>query len=165
MCFHFPLASASTIIPVHAYLGSPYAFGLVGVDHNLDFPKPMPVICMARIRVIIKVVLFTVLETVKTYSSEDGLAEEALVTNLRTCRHHHLFLHTSLGHSSSGSPVTELLSKFKELYGLDDEIAFRTVTMSSENRPRALTLGTATQIGYTLFVEDVASNFTGLPVL
>ncbi|KAF3457582.1 hypothetical protein FNV43_RR02240 [Rhamnella rubrinervis] len=80
----------------HAHPGSPYVFGLVGVDHNLDFPEPMPVIDM-------------------------------------NTRYH------------------------KKL--------FWNVTVSSENRPRALTLGTATQIGYTLFVEDVASNFTGLPVL
>lgn len=43
-----------------------------------------------------------VLETMKTYSSEDGLTEEALVTKLRTCQHHYLFLHTSLRHNSSG---------------------------------------------------------------
>lgn len=28
----------------HAHPGSPYVFGLVGVDHDLDFPEPMPVI-------------------------------------------------------------------------------------------------------------------------
>jgi hypothetical protein len=43
-----------------------------------------------------------VLETMKTYSSEDGLTEEALVTKLRTCRYHHLYLHTSLRNNSSG---------------------------------------------------------------
>jgi hypothetical protein len=43
-----------------------------------------------------------VLETMKSYSSEDGLTEEALVTKLRTCRYHHLFLHTSLRNNSSG---------------------------------------------------------------
>lgn len=35
----------------------------------------------------------------------------------------------------------------KELYGLDDDITFRNVTVVSENRPRPLHLGTATQIG------------------
>lgn len=35
----------------------------------------------------------------------------------------------------------------KELYGLDDDIPFRNVTVVSENRPRPLHLGTATQIG------------------
>lgn len=43
-----------------------------------------------------------VLETMKTYSSEDGLTEEAAVTKLRTCQYHHLFLHTSLRQNSSG---------------------------------------------------------------
>ncbi|KAF3455561.1 hypothetical protein FNV43_RR00193 [Rhamnella rubrinervis] len=41
-------------------------------------------------------------ETMQTYSSEDALTKEALVTKLRTCWHHHLFLHTSLRHNSSG---------------------------------------------------------------
>lgn len=36
----------------HAHPGSPYVFGLVGVDHDLDFPEPMPVVGMARIHVI-----------------------------------------------------------------------------------------------------------------
>lgn len=44
-----------------------------------------------------------VLETMKTYSSEDGLTEEALVAKLRTCRYHHLFLHASLRNNFSGS--------------------------------------------------------------
>lgn len=30
----------------HAHPGSPYVFGLVGVDHDLDFPEPMPVVGM-----------------------------------------------------------------------------------------------------------------------
>jgi hypothetical protein len=38
-------------------------------------------------------------------------------------------------------------SQVKDLYGLDDEVAFRNVTVSSENRPQPLSLGTATQIG------------------
>ncbi|PON94871.1 DNA mismatch repair protein [Trema orientale] len=140
-----------------------------------------------------------VLETMKTYSSEDGLTEEALVTKLRTCRYHHLFLHTSLRHNSSGTcrwgefgeggllwgecaarhfewfegnPVIDLLSKVKELYGLDGEVTFRNVTVSSENRPRPLTLGTATQIGAIptegipcLLKVLLPSNCTGLPVI
>lgn len=28
----------------HAHPGSPYVYGLVGVDHDLEFPEPMPVI-------------------------------------------------------------------------------------------------------------------------
>lgn len=35
----------------------------------------------------------------------------------------------------------------KEIYGLDSDIVFRNATVSSENRPRPLYLGTATQIG------------------
>lgn len=46
--------------------------------------------------------LISILETLKTFSVEDGLTEEALVTKLRTCRCHYLFLHTSLKHNSSG---------------------------------------------------------------
>lgn len=46
--------------------------------------------------------MISVLETMKTYSIEDGLTEEALVTKLRTCQCHHLFLHSSLKHNSSG---------------------------------------------------------------
>jgi hypothetical protein len=43
-----------------------------------------------------------VLETMKTYSSDDCLTEEAVVAKLRTCRYHHLFLHTSLRRNSCG---------------------------------------------------------------
>lgn len=46
--------------------------------------------------------LLSILETLKTFSVEDGLTEEALVTKLRTCRCHYLFLHKSLKHNSSG---------------------------------------------------------------
>lgn len=56
--------------------------------------------------------IVSVLETMKTYSSEDGLTEEALVAKLRTCRYHHLFLNTSLRHNSSGLyPFSFLLFK------------------------------------------------------
>lgn len=46
--------------------------------------------------------LISVLETMKTYSAEDGLTEEAVVTKLRACQYHHLFVHRSLKHNSSG---------------------------------------------------------------
>lgn len=46
--------------------------------------------------------MVSVLETMKTYSAEDNLTEEALVAKIRTCRCHHLFLHTSLRNNSSG---------------------------------------------------------------
>lgn len=35
----------------------------------------------------------------------------------------------------------------KDLYGLEDDITFRNVTVAPENRPSPLHLGTATQIG------------------
>ncbi|CAL5347515.1 unnamed protein product [Camellia sinensis] len=184
----------------HAHPGSPYVFGLVGVDHDLDFPEPMPVVGLSRSAKGYCIV--SVLETMKTYSTDDGLTEEALVTKLRTCRYHHLFLHASLKHNSSGlqgtcrwgefgeggllwgecsarhfewfegNPVNELLFKVKELYGLEDEVTFRNVTVASENRPRPLHLGTATQIGAIptegipcLLKMLLPSNCTGLPVL
>ena len=52
-----------------------------------------------------------VIETMKTYSSEDGLTEEALVTKLRTCQYHHLFLHTSLRNNSSGLKIVKYGSR------------------------------------------------------
>lgn len=187
----------SRFISGHAHPGSPYVFGLVGLDHDLDFPEPMPVVGISRSARGYCINL--VLETMKTYSSEDGLTEEALVTKLRTCRYHHLFLHSSLRHNSSGTcrwgefgeggllwgectarhfewfegnPVTDLLSKVKELYGLDGEVKFRNVTVTSENRPRPLTLGTATQIGAIptegipcLLKVLLPPNCSGLPVI
>ncbi|GAV62203.1 MutS_V domain-containing protein/GIY-YIG domain-containing protein/MutS_I domain-containing protein [Cephalotus follicularis] len=181
----------------HAHPGSPYVFGLVGVDHDLDFPEPMPVVGISRSSRGYCIVL--VLETMKTYSSEDGLTEEALVTKLRTCRYHHLFLHASLRKNTSGTcrwgefgeggllwgecsarqfewfegnPITELFFKVKELYGLDDEVAFRNVDVPSEYRPRPLYLATATQIGAIptegipcLLKVLLPSNCVGLPVL
>lgn len=50
--------------------------------------------------------VISVYETMKTYSVEDGLTEEALVTKLRTCRCHHLFLHNSLRNNTSGLQIT-----------------------------------------------------------
>ncbi|XP_059632290.1 DNA mismatch repair protein MSH1, mitochondrial [Cornus florida] len=186
----------SRFISGHAHPGNPYVFGLVGVDHDLDFPEPMPIVGISRSAKGYFIV--SVLETMKTYSAEDGLTEEALVTKLRTCRCHHLFLHTSLKSNSSGTtrwgefgeggllwgecsvrhfewfegnPVNELLFKVKELYGLDNEVTFRNVAVSSENRPRPLHLGTATQIGAIptegipcLLKVLLPSNCTGLPV-
>ncbi|XP_038701517.1 DNA mismatch repair protein MSH1, mitochondrial isoform X1 [Tripterygium wilfordii] len=181
----------------HAHPGSPYVYGLVAVDHDLDFPEPMPVVGISRSAR--GYCITSVFETLKTYSSEDGLTEEALVTKLRTCRDHHLFLHKSLKNNSSGTcrwgefgeggllwgecsarhfewiegdPVTELLFKVKELYGLEEAVTFRNVTVSSENRPRSLHLGTATQIGVIptegipcLLKVLLPPDCKGLPVL
>ncbi|KAL9161935.1 hypothetical protein ABFS82_07G053800 [Erythranthe guttata] len=187
----------SRFISGHAHPGSPYVFGLVGDDHDLDFPDPMPVVGISRSAK--GYCMVTVFETMKTYSVEDNLTEEALVTKLRTCRCHHLFLHTSLRNNSSGTcrwgeygeggllwgecsarqfewfdgnAVDELLYKVKDLYGLEDDIAFRNVTVAPESRPSPLHLGTATQIG-ALPTEGIPcllkvllpSNCTGLPVM
>lgn len=46
--------------------------------------------------------MISVLEPMKTFSEEDGLTEEAVVTKLRTCQCHHLYLHSSLRNNSSG---------------------------------------------------------------
>lgn len=190
-------ARKGRFISGHAHPGNPYVFGLVGFDHDLDFPEPMPVIGISHSAKGYFIVL--VLETMKTFSVEDGLTEEALVTKLRTCRYHHLYLHSSLKHNSSGTsrwgeygeggllwgecsrrnfewfegdPVADILSKVKELYGLDAEVTFRNITVYSEKRPRPLHLGTATQIGAIptegipcLLKVLLPSNCTGLPVL
>lgn len=181
----------------HAHPGNPYVFGLVEDDRDFDFPEPMPVVGVSRSAK--GYCLISVLETMKTYSAEDGLTEEAVVTKLRTCQYHHLFLHRSLKHNSSGTcrwgeygeggllwgecngrsfewfegdPVNELINEVKELYGLDNEVTFRNVTVASENRPRPLHLGTATQIGAistegipSLLKVLLPSDCNGLPVL
>ncbi|KAI4345903.1 hypothetical protein L6164_012989 [Bauhinia variegata] len=187
----------SRFISGHAHPGNPYVYGLVGVDHDLDFPEPMPVVGISRSARGYCINL--VLETMKTFSSEDGLTEEAVVTKLRTCQYHHLLLHTSLRRNSSGSslwgefgeggllwgecnsrhfewfdgnPISDLLIKVKELYGLDEEVTFRNITVSSYSRPRPLTLATAAQIG-AIPTEGIPSllkvllppTCTGLPVL
>ncbi|VFR01558.1 unnamed protein product [Cuscuta campestris] len=187
----------SRFISGHAHPGNPYVFGLVGDDHDLDFPEPMPVVGLSRSAK--GYCIISVLETTKTYSTEDGLTEEALVTKLRTTLSHHLFLHTSLKYNSAGTsrwgefgdggllwgecsarnyewldgdPTNALLSKVKEIYGLDCDATFRNATVASENRPRPLLLGTATQIG-AIPTEGIPSllkvllppHCTGLPVL
>lgn len=92
----------------HAHPGSPYVFGLAGVDDDVEFPDPMPVVGVSRSAKGYCIIF--VLETMKTYSEEDGLTEEAIVTKLRTCRYHHLFLHASLRHNSSGNISSSLFS-------------------------------------------------------
>ncbi|KAI6693547.1 hypothetical protein NL676_021257 [Syzygium grande] len=49
----------SRFISVHAHPGSPYAYGLVGIDHDLEFPEPMPVIAQSlKFRWVLKLLLF-----------------------------------------------------------------------------------------------------------
>ncbi|KAH9681634.1 DNA mismatch repair protein MSH1 [Citrus sinensis] len=175
---------------VYDISGSPYVFGLVGIDHDLDFPEPMPVIGVSRSAK--GYCIISILETMKTYSLEDGLTEDALVTKLRTSRYHHLFLHISLRQNTSGTSrwgeygeggllwgecIARHFEWFegdpvKELYGLENEVTFRNVTVSYENRPRPLHLGTATQIGAIptegipcLLKVLLPSNCSGLPIL
>ncbi|RZC81271.1 hypothetical protein C5167_043846 [Papaver somniferum] len=180
----------------HAHPGSPYVFGLAGVVHDVDFPEPMPVVGVSRSAKGYCIV--SVLETMKTFSLEDGLTEEAIVAKLHIYRYHHLYLHTTLRNNSSGTscwgefgeggllwgecngrqfewfdgnPVTEVLCKVREVYGLDDEVELRNVTVTSEKRPRPLHLGTATQIGAiptegipSLLKVLLPSNCGGLPL-
>lgn len=181
----------------HAHPGNPYVYGLIGADHDIDFPEPMPVVGISHSAR--GYCINMVLETMKTYSSEDCLTEEAVVTKLRTCQYHHLFLHTSLRRNSCGTskwaefgeggllwgecssrhsewfdgdPVSDLLVKVKELYGLDHEVLFRNVTVSSGNRAQPLTLGTSTQIGViptdgipSLLKVLLPPHCSGLPIL
>ncbi|VAH34047.1 unnamed protein product [Triticum turgidum subsp. durum] len=93
-------ARKGRFISGHAHPGSPYVFGLAEVDHDLEFPDPMPVVGISRSAK--GYCLISVLETMKTYSAEEGLTEEAIVTKLRICRYHHLYLHSSLRNNSSG---------------------------------------------------------------
>nr|CAE05686.2 OSJNBb0002J11.13 [Oryza sativa Japonica Group] len=165
-------ARKGRFISGHAHPGSPYVFGLAEVDHDVEFPDPMPVVGISRSAK--GYCLISVLETMKTYSAEEGLTEEAVVTKLRICRYHHLYLHSSLRNNSSGTsrwgefgeggllwgecsgksfewfdgnPIEELLCKVREIYGLEEKTVFRNVSVSLEGRPQPLYLGTATQIG------------------
>lgn len=156
----------------HAHPGSPYVYGLAGDDLDVEFPEPVPVVGISRSAC--GYCFISVLEAMQTYSAEDGLTEEAIVAKLRARPCHSLFLHSSLRKNLSGTtrwgafgeggllwgecygkhcewfdgdPVVQLLSKVRELYGLDPEQSFRNVTIPSEKKPRPLYLGTASHIG------------------
>lgn len=51
------------IVPTirHAHPGNPYVYGLVGVDHDLDFPEPMPVVGMYFLSLIILIIKILIL--------------------------------------------------------------------------------------------------------
>ncbi|KAI7746485.1 hypothetical protein M8C21_008298 [Ambrosia artemisiifolia] len=168
----------SRFISGHAHPGSPYVFGLVEDDCDLEFPEPMPVVGVSRSAK--GYCMVSVLETMKTFSSEDGLTEEALVTKLRTSSWREfgegglLWAECNGRHFEwlEGDMLDEILFRVKELYGLDDNVTFRNVTVASENRPRPLHLGTASQIGAIqtegipfLLKYLLPSNCTGLPAM
>ncbi|GLJ24672.1 hypothetical protein SUGI_0471830 [Cryptomeria japonica] len=156
----------------HSRPGSPYVYGLAGADIDVEFPEPVPVVGISHSAR--GYCFISVLETMHTFSAEDGLTEEAVVAKLRAQPCDLLFLHSSLRKKSSGTsrwgafgeggllwgecslkhyewfdgdPISQLLSKVRELYGLDSEESFRNVTIPYEDRPRPLYLGTATHIG------------------
>ncbi|KAF2285560.1 hypothetical protein GH714_005491 [Hevea brasiliensis] len=186
----------------HAHPGNPYVFGLVGVDHDLDFPEPMPVVGISRSARGYLIV--SVLETMKTYISEDGLTEEAFgcqasYLSLPSFISSYIFKTQFLSinstvqalvigenlakvafHGENAKPdilnglmaILSLSFRIRELYGIEDGVVFRNVTVPSENRPRPLHLGTATQIGAIptegipcLLMVLLPSNCTGLPIL
>ncbi|CAM8924316.1 unnamed protein product [Rhodiola kirilowii] len=151
----------------HAHPGSPYVYGLIAADHDLEFPEPMPVVGISRSAKGYSIV--RVFETMKTYSAEDGttrwgeFGDGGLLWGECNARQFEWF---------EGNPLTVLFSKVKDLYGLEDEIMFRNVTVISESRPRPLHLSTATQIGVIptegipcIMKVLLPSNCTGLPTL
>ena len=74
--------------------------------------------------------LISILETLKTFSVEDGLTEEALDTKLRTCRCHYLFLHASLKHNSSGlRPFSWILTPIFGCFSMLQWLYLPPVTM------------------------------------
>ncbi|KAJ7525479.1 hypothetical protein O6H91_17G053100 [Diphasiastrum complanatum] len=156
----------------HAHPGSPYVYGLAGADLDLEFPEPVPVIGISRS--IRGYCMISVLETMRTYSVEDGLTEEAVVAKLRARQYQHLYLHRSLREDSTDlvrwgehgeggilwgecdgkvwewldkDPVTQLLSKVREFFDIDVSEEFRKIVPPSANRPQPLYVGTASQIG------------------
>ncbi|RRT63871.1 hypothetical protein B296_00042343 [Ensete ventricosum] len=42
--------------PAHAHPGNPYVFGLAGVDHDVEFPDPMPIVGIFQL--IMTLILF-----------------------------------------------------------------------------------------------------------
>nr|CAB3485065.1 unnamed protein product [Digitaria exilis] len=133
-------ARKGRFISGHAHPGSPYVFGLAEVDHDVEFPDPMPVVGTSR-------------------WGEFG--EGGLLWGECNGKSFEWF---------DGSPTEELLCKVREIYGLDEKTVFRNVTVSLEGRPQPLYLGTATQIGVvptegipSLLKMVLPSNCGGLP--
>ncbi|XP_024540545.1 DNA mismatch repair protein MSH1, mitochondrial [Selaginella moellendorffii] len=156
----------------HAHPGSPYIYGLAAAESDFEFPEPCPVVGISQS--VRGYTFVSVLEMMRTYTVEDGLTEEALVTKLRSVQYQQLFLHRSLRGNSSGSvrwgssgdgallwaeckgkdvewfdrdPVSFLLDKVKEMYDIEDQAEFREIARPSLKRPRPVYLGTASQAG------------------
>lgn len=153
----------------HAHPGTPYVYGLAAENLDLEFPDPVPVVGISHTER--GYCLVSVLETMRTFSVEDGLTEEAAVALLRAQECFKLFTHSSLlvedlGNGSWGrrgllwgecerreqewyedDPVDKLLSKVREIYGLDQCAEFREILVPPGQRPRPLYVGTASQIG------------------
>lgn len=84
----------------HAHPGSPYVYGLVGADVDLEFPEPVPVVGISRSKR--GYCLVSVLEMMHSFAVEDALTEEAAVAKLRSRQSQRLFLHQSLRNDTSG---------------------------------------------------------------
>ncbi|KAG6544388.1 hypothetical protein Mapa_014222 [Marchantia paleacea] len=156
----------------HAHPGSPYVYGLAEADLDVDFPDPVPVIGIARSALGYRFI--SVVEMLRTVSVDDQLTEEALVAKLRAKPYQRLFLHRTLKYNSTetvrwgefgeggllwgecrgkqfewyeSEPVSELLSRVRELYDLDVDVEFRRIVTPPGERPRPLYVGTAAQVG------------------
>ncbi|KAG0581834.1 hypothetical protein KC19_3G013500 [Ceratodon purpureus] len=153
----------------HAHPGSPYVYGLVSADVDLEFPEPVPVMGISRSRR--GYCLVSVLEMMHSFSVEDGLTEEAVVTKLRSRQCQQLFMHRSLRKDIAGiarwgeggllfgecqkkqlewyddDPVKSLILKVREIFDLDQDQEFREIVVPSGERPRPLYVSTASQIG------------------
>ncbi|KAL2613188.1 hypothetical protein R1flu_024880 [Riccia fluitans] len=157
----------------HAHRGSPYVYGLAEADVDVDFPDPVPVVAVAR-SALGYYKLLSIVEMMRTISVEDQLTEEAVVAKLRAKCYQRLFLHKSLKDNSTetvrwgefgeggmlwaecrgkhfewyeNDPVSELLSRVRELYDLDVNAEFRMIGSPPGERPRPLYVGTASQVG------------------
>lgn len=84
----------------HAHPGSPYVYGLVSADVDLEFPEPVPVMGISRTRR--GYCLISVLEMMHSFSVEDGLTEEAVVAKLRSRQCQQLYMHRSLRKDIAG---------------------------------------------------------------
>ncbi|OEL37043.1 DNA mismatch repair protein MSH1, mitochondrial [Dichanthelium oligosanthes] len=165
-------ARKGRFISGHAHPGSPYVFGLAEVDHDVEFPDPMPVVgtsclyisiqCSQYLSVVLNFAVYNIFCHLLVGTSRWGeFGEGGLLWGECSGKSFEWF---------DGSPIEELLCKVREIYGLDENTVFRNVTISLEGRPQPLYLGTATQIGVittegipSLLKMVLPSNCGGLP--